>query len=153
MFFDFAPPRVFDFDEKLSRNVEQIILCHHETKQFFPCVNWLVTCFWFQNIFSKNINCYQLWWKTYTKRCISNYVTLRVRIRILSSPALCWQVFSVSWYDLENKRMPCKHKNCIKSMAVKIPISIFFRFCLLCWLKEHLFCVLFLLYLQVVWII
>ena len=38
------------------------------------------------------------------------------------------QVLSISGYDLEN------------SIVVKIPILILFRFCLLCWLKNHLFC-------------
>ena len=42
------------------------------------------------------------------------------------------QVLSISGYDLENGRMPCKQKYCIKNMAVKIPILILFRFCLLC---------------------
>ena len=37
-----------------------------------------------------------------------------------------------------------------RSMAVKIWILILFRFCWLCWLKNHLFCVLSLLLLQVV---
>ena len=55
------------------------------------------------------------------------------------------QVLSISGYDLENGRMPCKQKYCIKNMTVKIPILILFRFCLLCWLKNHLFCVLSLL--------
>ena len=35
------------------------------------------------------------------------------------------QVLSVSGYDLENGRMSCKQKYCIKNMAVKIPILIF----------------------------
>ena len=83
----FPPPRAFTFDQKLSRNVAQIILCYHVTKQFLPCLNWLVTCFQFQNMFWKNINCFRFWWKTYTKRCTSNYVISRVKR--LSSPALC----------------------------------------------------------------
>ena len=53
------------------------------------------------------------------------------------------QVLSVSGYDLENGRMPCKQKYCIKNMAVKIPNFILFHFCLLCWLNNNLFCVLF----------
>ena len=55
-------------------HVAQIILYYHVTKQFLPCLNWLVTCFWFQNMFWKNINCFRLWWKIYLKRCTSNYV-------------------------------------------------------------------------------
>ena len=34
MFLDFAPPRAFDFDQKLTQNVAQIILYYHVTKQF-----------------------------------------------------------------------------------------------------------------------
>ena len=49
--------------------------------------------------------------------------------------------------------MPCHQKYCIKSMTVKIPILILFRFCLLCRLKNHLFCVLSMLQVQVVLII
>ena len=67
--------------------VAQIILYYHVIKQSLLCLNWLVTCFWFQNKFWKNINCFQFWWKTCAKRCTSNYVILRVKI--LSSAALC----------------------------------------------------------------
>ena len=138
LFFDFAPPRAFDFDQKLSRNVAQIILYYHVTKQFLPCLNWLVTCFWFQNMFWKNINCFQFWWKSYTKRCTSNCVISRVKR--LSSPALC------VWSGSFNFRVWFGKRN----MAIKTPILILLRFCLLCWLKKHLFCVLPLLQLQVV---
>ena len=55
------------------------------------------------------------------------------------------QVPSISAYDLKSGRMPCKQKYHIKNMAVKIPILILFCFFLLCWLKNHLFCVLSLL--------
>ena len=47
------------YDEKLSRNVAQIILYHHVTKQFFRCLNWLVPYFRFQNMFWKYINCFR----------------------------------------------------------------------------------------------
>ena len=44
-----------------------------------------------------------------TKRCRSNYVISRVKS--LSSPVLCvGQVLSISGYDLENEKMPCKQK-------------------------------------------
>ena len=79
----------FRFDQKLSRNVVQIILYYHVTKLFLPCLNWLVTCFRF-HMFCKNINCincFRFWWKTYTKHCSSNYVISSVRR--LSCPALC----------------------------------------------------------------
>ena len=86
VFFDFTPPCAFDFDQKLPRNVAQIILHYHVTKQFLPCLSWLVTCSRFQNMFWKNINCFRFWWKTYTKRCTNNYVISSVKR--LSSPAL-----------------------------------------------------------------
>ena len=130
LFFDFPPPRTFTFDQKLSQNVAQIILYYHVTKQYLPCLNWLVTCFQFQNMFWKNINCFRFWWKTYTKRCTSNYVISRVKR--LSSPALCgWSgAFSFRvWFGKRN-------------MAVKISILILFLFCLLCCLKNHSFWVL-----------
>ena len=141
LFFDFAPSRAFDFDQKLSWNVVKIILYYHVAKQFLPCLNWLVTCFWFQIMFWKNINCFRFWWKTYTKRCTSNCVILLVKR--LSSPALCGWLGAFNFCLWFGKR----------NMAVKIPISILFCFCLLCWLKNHLFCVLSLLQLQVVLII
>ena len=46
------------------------------------------------------------------------------------------QVLSISGYDLENGRMPCKQKYWIKNMAIKIAILIVFWFCLLCWLRS-----------------
>ena len=49
---------------KLSQNVAQIILYYHVTKH--PCLNWLVTLFRFQNMFWKNIYCFQFWWRTQT---------------------------------------------------------------------------------------
>ena len=86
---DFATPRAFDFDQKLSQNVAQLIFYYHVTKQIPPCLNWLVACFsiWFLNMFWKNINCFQFSWKTYTKRCTSNCVISHVKR--LSSPTLC----------------------------------------------------------------
>ena len=59
------------------------------------------------------------------------------------------QLLSISGYDLENGRMPCKQIYCIRNMTMKIPILILFRSCLLCRLKNHLFYVLSLLQLQV----
>ena len=85
--FDFASPCAFNFDQNFSRNVAQLNFFYHVTNQFLLCLIWLVTCFWFQNMFWKNINCFRFWWKTYTKRCTSNYVISRVKR--LSSPALC----------------------------------------------------------------
>ena len=49
------------------------------TKQFLACVNWLITCLRFQNMFGKNIDCFRFWWKTYTKRSTSNNVISRVK--------------------------------------------------------------------------
>ena len=40
LLFDFALPRVFDFDQKLVQNVAQIILYYHVTKQFLAWVDW-----------------------------------------------------------------------------------------------------------------
>ena len=142
LFFAFAPPRAFSFDQKLSRNVAQIILYYHVTKQFLPCLNWLVTCFQFQSMFSKNISCFRFWWKTYAKRCTSNNYVKR-----LSSPALCgWSGWCFQFQGMIWKTKECrKQKYCIKNMAVKIPILVLLRFCLLWWLKSYLFCVLSLL--------
>ena len=72
--FDFAPPRAFDINQKLSRTVAQIILYYHLTNRSLLCLIWWVMYFWFQNMFWKNINCFRFWWKTYTKCCASNYV-------------------------------------------------------------------------------
>ena len=65
LFFDIAPPRAFSFDQKLIQNVAQIIL--HMTKQFLSCLNWLIKCFRFQNMFWKNISCFRFWWKNLHK--------------------------------------------------------------------------------------
>ena len=68
--------------------------------------------------------------------------------KILSSPVLCsWS--GAFYFRVGFARMPCKQKYCIKNMVVKIPILILLRFCLLYWLKKHLFCVLSVLQLQV----
>ena len=63
------------------------------------------------------------------------------------------QVLSISGYDFEHGKMPCKQKYCIKNMAVKISILILFHLRSLCSLKNHLFCILSLLQQQVVLII
>ena len=75
LFFDFSPPHSFNFDEKHSWNVAQTMY-YPVSKQFLFCLNWLVTCFWFQNMFWKNINCLQFWKRTYTKHCTSNCVNV-----------------------------------------------------------------------------
>ena len=130
----YSTPCAFDLDRKLLRNVAKIILYYHVTKNSLTCLNWLVKCFWFQNMFWKNINYFRFWWKTCTKRCTSNcYVILRVKR--LSSLVLR------GWSGAFNFRVWFRKRN----MAVKTPILILFRFCLLCWLKSHLFCVLSLL--------
>ena len=72
LFFDFPPQRAFDFDQKLTQNIVQIIIYYHVRKQF-PCLNWFITCFWF-HMFWKN-NYFRFWWKTYTKCCPNHYVT------------------------------------------------------------------------------
>ena len=123
-------PCVFDFDQKLSRNVAQVILYYHVTSQFLSWLSLLVTCFWFQNMFWKNIDCFPFWWKTYTKHCTSNDVISRTKR--LSSPALC------GWSGAFNFRVWFEKRN----MAVKILILILFLFCLLSCLKNHSFWVL-----------
>ena len=134
-------PCAFDFDQKLLRNVAQIVLYYHVKNRFFRYLILLVTCFWFQNMFWKNIDCFPFWWKTYTKCCTSNYVISHVKR--LSSPTLC------GWSGAFNFRVWFGKRN----MAVKIPILILFLFCLFCCLKNHSFWVPSLLLLQVVLII
>ena len=75
-FFDFAHPRAFNFDQKLSQTDAQLILYYQVTKQIPPCLNWLITRFWiwFLTMFWKDISCFQFWSKTYTKRCTNNYL-------------------------------------------------------------------------------
>ena len=79
LLFDFPPPHAFEFDQKLTQNVAQMILYCHVALQFLPCLNRFITCFWFQNIFWKNISGLRFWWKTYTKRCTNNYVISSVK--------------------------------------------------------------------------
>ena len=102
----------------------------HTTTQFLLCLIWFVTCFQFQNMFWKNINCFWFWWKTYAKRCTSNYVIACVEG--LSSLALC------GWSGACSLRVWFGKWNIA-------PILISLCFCLLCWLKKHLFCILSLL--------
>ena len=125
------------FTERCTNN--SLLSCD---KTIFPCFNWLVTCFQFQSMFSKNISCFRFWWKTYAKRCTSNNYVKR-----LSSPALCgWSGWCFQFQGMIWKTKECrKQKYCIKNMAVKIPILVLLRFCLLWWLKNYLFCVLSLL--------
>ena len=115
----------------------------HETlhKKFFN-ITWQNNFFlswidWSQTfdfrMFWKNINCFWFWWKTYTKCCTSNYVITCVKR--LSSPVLCLWSGALSFRVWFGKR----------NIAVKILILILFRFCLLCWLRKHLFGILSLL--------
>ena len=116
--------------------------------------------------------CFRFWSKTFTKRCSNNFllsrdktisslldlighvlliseyvwgicfdekvtqsvahVTVISGAKRLSSPVLCGWLGAVNFRVWSGKR----------DMAVKIPILILFRFCLLCSLKNHLFCVL-----------
>ena len=88
--------------------------------------------FWVHNMFWKNVNCFQFWWKTYTKGCTSNYVISRVKRLHVSKDFLplhfAVQVLSISGFDSENRRMWCKQKYFIKNIAMKIPNLIFFPF-------------------------
>ena len=63
LFFDFALPCAFDFNQKLAENFTQIIFYYRVTKQIL-CLNWLTTCFRFYNMFWKNITWFRFWWKT-----------------------------------------------------------------------------------------
>ena len=85
----FRASSAFGFDQKLTQKVAQIILLYHVTKQFLSCLNWLITCFRFQNMFWKNISCFRFWSKTYTKCCTNNYVISRVK-RLFSPTLCCW---------------------------------------------------------------
>ena len=100
----FAPPRAFDFDQKVSWNVAQIILYYDLTKQFFPCLIWLVTRLLFQNLFWKNINCINFWWKTYTKRCTRNYVISRVKRISFPSTLRLARTFNFMVWSVKRKR-------------------------------------------------
>ena len=88
-------PCNFDFDQKLSRNVAQIILYYHVTNQFFVAWFYWSHAFDFR-MFWKNINCFPFWWKTYTKRCTSSYVISRVKRLSSPAPFAVGQVLSIS---------------------------------------------------------
>ena len=97
-----------------------------------------------QNRFWKNINCFCFWWKTYKKCCTSNYKISHVKR--LSFPCTlrlvwCFRFKSMIWTAEHGGGNPDGQRN----MAVEIPILVLLCFCLLCWLKKHLFCVLSLL--------
>ena len=95
LFFDFVPPRAFNFDQKITQNVAQIIIYYHFTKQFHSCLNWLITCFQFRNMFWKNISCFRFCSKTYTTRCTNNYVISRVKKHFLSARCGCSSAFNL----------------------------------------------------------
>ena len=109
------------FTKRCSNNFllsrDKSIFYYYVINQFLPCMFW------------KN-NCFRFWWKTYTNRCTSNYI--KSGVKLFSSPALC------IWSGAFNFRVWFRKWN----MVVKIPILILFFFCLLCWLKNLLFCVL-----------
>ena len=86
LFFDFTPPRTFDFDQKLSRNAAQIILYYQVTKQFLDCLNWLVTFIWFQNMLWKTLIAFDFD-EILTQSVVQ--VTVLSRVKKLSSLALC----------------------------------------------------------------
>ena len=92
-------------------------------------LEFIVTCFRFHNMFWKNISCFQFCEKTHTKRCTNKSC---VKKDFLSLHFAVDQLLSISGYDLENGRMPCKQQYWTKDSAVKIPILILFWFCLLC---------------------
>ena len=73
----------------------------------------------------ENINCFGFWWKTYTKRCTSELCKLcniMCQKDFLPLHFVVGQVLSVSEYDLENRRILCKQKYCIKNIVLKVLI-------------------------------
>ena len=124
LFIDSTPLRALDVDQKVKQNTAQIIIYYHATKQIFPCLSWLIMCLQFQNMFWKNISCFLFWRRTYTK--LKDFLCFHFAVD---------QVLSISGYDLENGRIPCKQKYKSKYMAEKILILILFCFCLLGWLS------------------
>ena len=105
------------------KDVAQIILYYHVTKQFLPCLNWLVKCFRFQNIFRKTLIAFD-----FDEKPSQSVAQYNVSKNLLGLHFAVGQVLSSSGYDLKSGRMPCKQKYCIKNMAVKIPILILFCF-------------------------
>ena len=95
---------------KNSRNVAQLIFYYHMTKQFLPCLNWLVTCFQLQNMFWKN-NCFWFWWKDYTKHCTNNCVISPVKILSFPSYTFQFQFQGMIWKMQEY--ILCNQKYCI----------------------------------------
>ena len=77
----------------------------------------------------KNIDCFRFREKLtqsvaqVTKYHVSDFLSLHFAVD---------QVLSILRYDLENRRIWCKQKFCMKNMTVKIPILILFHFCLIC---------------------
>ena len=53
LFFDLADPHAFDLDQKLTQNGSHIVVNYHATKELFPGLNGLITCFRFQSMFWK----------------------------------------------------------------------------------------------------
>ena len=107
--------------------VAQIILYYHVTKQFFSYFNYFIKCIQFQNIFWRNISCFRLWWKIYTKRCTNTNVTSR--IKRLSSPALC--TGSISEHDLEMEERRVSKNIELKIWRQKFRFWFWFLFTLL----------------------
>ena len=94
----------------------------HVTDQVLSCLNWLIRCFRFQNMFWKNISCFRF----DGKRSIAQ-VTVISRVKRLSSLALCgWlRAFNLSGHDLENVKMPCKQKCLMEPMNRPANIYLF----------------------------
>ena len=129
LFFDLTPPRAFDFDQKLSRNVVQIIFTITWPNNFF--LAWFDSSRAFDfRMFRKNINCFRFWRKTYTKRCTSNYLTSRVKKRYFA----VYQVLSILGYDLENgtRRWKFRFWYCSAFVYFADLKTIYFAFCLCC---------------------
>ena len=94
----------------------QIIIYYHVTKRFLACLNWFVTWIWFQNMFWKTLIAFDFD-EILTQSVAQVTVISRVKIFFPLHFAV-YQVLSISGFNFENGRIPCKQKYCIKNMAV-----------------------------------
>ena len=131
LFFDLVPPRSFDFDQKLTQNVGQIILYYHMIKQFLPCLFWLTMMLSiFEYVLVKQLlsilmkNCYKTfhkWLFNITGRNIFFVCILRL--------ITCFHFQNIIWKTEEY------HTSKNIELVVKFSILILFRFCVFWWLS------------------
>ena len=143
MFFDFAPRRAFDFEKKtFTRRITNNSLLH-VTKQFLLYLNSLdwSSAFDFRIWFAKTLIAFDFDEKLTQRvaQVICNITCQKTFFPCTLRLIRCFQFQGMIW---KTEECCVSKKYCIKNMAVIIPILILFRFCLLCWLKNHLFCVL-----------